>query len=184
MPIAAVLTCTKGHGQRHPGRAGRRERNPQHTGNEDYNWFLCVLFPASELKILPYNRIVVDLNGLSAGDFLAKVKSLFGLQENAARVNAHVMQRLGALRHPLLAEVRGNGLFFGAEFVLDDAMTPATDFVTEVVERMVQRGFLLNRIGRAGNTLKIRPPMPFSVENGDMLMDALEAVLAETPVPA
>lgn len=62
----------------------RRERNPKHTGNEDYNWFLCVLFPASELKILPYNRIVVDLNGLAPADFLARAKALFGLKENAA----------------------------------------------------------------------------------------------------
>ena len=102
-----------------------------------------------------------------------------GLQQNAARVSAHAMERLRALRHPLLAEVRGSGLIFGAEFVLDEAMTPATDFVTEVVEQMVDRGFILNRIGRAGNTLKIRPPMPFSVENADMLMDALQDVLAK-----
>ncbi|HEU5080447.1 MAG TPA: DUF1015 family protein [Opitutaceae bacterium] len=61
----------------------RRERNPKHTGNEDYNWFLTVLFPASELKILPYNRIVFDLNGNSASEFLAKVKAKFGLDENA-----------------------------------------------------------------------------------------------------
>jgi uncharacterized protein (DUF1015 family) len=61
----------------------RRERNPKHTGNEDYNWFLCVLFPASELKILPYNRIVLDLNGLAAPEFLAKVKSIFEVRENA-----------------------------------------------------------------------------------------------------
>jgi len=61
-------------------------------------------------------------------------------------------------------------------------MTPATDFVADVVEQMVQRGFLLNRIGRAGNTLKIRPPMPFSVEHADMLMDALQDVLAQTQV--
>lgn len=61
----------------------RRERNPKHTGTEDYNWFLCVLFPASELKILPYNRIVPDFNGLSIADFLAKVKSIFDLTENA-----------------------------------------------------------------------------------------------------
>jgi 4-aminobutyrate aminotransferase-like enzyme len=106
-----------------------------------------------------------------------------GLQQNAAQVSAHAMDRLRALRHPLLAEVRGVGLIFGAEFVLDDAMTPATGFVADVVESMVQRGFILNRIGRAGNTLKIRPPMPFSVENADMLMDALQDVLAETPVP-
>ncbi len=62
----------------------RRERNPQHTGAEDYNWFLCVLFPANELKILPYNRHVADLNGLTADAFLTKVKEVFGLQENAA----------------------------------------------------------------------------------------------------
>jgi uncharacterized protein (DUF1015 family) len=62
----------------------RRERNPAHTGREEYNWFLCVLFPASELKILPYNRIVVDLNGLAAVDFLARVKEIFGLEENVA----------------------------------------------------------------------------------------------------
>jgi 4-aminobutyrate aminotransferase-like enzyme len=89
-----------------------------------------------------------------------------------------------ALRHPLLADVRGNGLFFGAEFVTDDRMTPATEFVAEVVERMVARGFLLNRIGRVGNTLKMRPPMPFGIDHADLLMDALAQVLAETPVPA
>jgi uncharacterized protein (DUF1015 family) len=62
----------------------RRERNPRHTGLEDYNWFLCVLFPAGELKILPYNRHVLDLKGQSAKAFLAKVKSVFGLEEGAA----------------------------------------------------------------------------------------------------
>jgi uncharacterized protein (DUF1015 family) len=62
----------------------RRERNPKHTGVEDYNWFLCVLFPASELKILPYNRIVLDLNGRAPDAFLAKVKEKFGLTPNAA----------------------------------------------------------------------------------------------------
>ncbi len=60
----------------------RRAANPKHTGNEEYNWFLSVLFPASELKILPYNRAVKDLNGLSEADFLAKIKSLFTVTEN------------------------------------------------------------------------------------------------------
>jgi 4-aminobutyrate aminotransferase-like enzyme len=105
-----------------------------------------------------------------------------GLQQNAARTGAHLLDRMRALRHPLLAEVRGTGLFFAAEFVTDDRMTPATAFVAEVVERMVARGFLLNRIGRAGNALKLRPPMPFGCDHADLLMDALEAVLAETPV--
>ena len=61
----------------------RRERNAGHNGTEDYNWFLSVLFPASELKILPYNRIVLDLNGRAPGAFLAEVKKVFGLEENA-----------------------------------------------------------------------------------------------------
>ena len=53
----------------------RRAANPQHTGNEEYNWFLSVLFPASELKILPYNRAVKDLNGLSAGGLPREIQS-------------------------------------------------------------------------------------------------------------
>jgi 4-aminobutyrate aminotransferase-like enzyme len=101
-----------------------------------------------------------------------------GLQENAARVTAHAVERMRALQHPCLADVRATGLFFGMEFVLDEAMTPATDLVADLVEAMVARGFLLNRIGRAGNTLKMLPPMPFSVEHADLLFDALTDVLA------
>ena len=53
----------------------RRAKNPSHNGSEDYNWFLGVLFPGSQLKILPYNRIVHDLNGLSEPQFLEAVKA-------------------------------------------------------------------------------------------------------------
>jgi uncharacterized protein (DUF1015 family) len=68
----------------------RRERNPHHTGGEDYNWFLCVLFPASELKILPYNRLVADLNGRSPAQFLASVKGVFAVDDNAPATPAGV----------------------------------------------------------------------------------------------
>ena len=61
----------------------RRAANPNHHGNEEYNWFLSVLFPASELKILPYNRAVKDLNGLSADDFLKEIRAIFTVTENA-----------------------------------------------------------------------------------------------------
>jgi uncharacterized protein (DUF1015 family) len=49
-------------------RAGQemRKANPSHNGTEEYNWFLAVLFPANQLKILPYNRVVADLNGRSS----------------------------------------------------------------------------------------------------------------------
>jgi len=53
----------------------RRAANPHHTGSEEYNWFLAVLFPASQLRILPYNRCVQDLNGLTEEQFLARLKA-------------------------------------------------------------------------------------------------------------
>ena len=105
-----------------------------------------------------------------------------GLVGNALETSSYLLDRMQALSHPLLAEVRGAGLFFGLEFVQDDAMTPATAFVEDLVEAMVARGFLLNRIGRHGNTLKIRPPMPFGREHADLLCDALDAALGAAPV--
>ena len=72
--------------------------------------------------------------------------------------------------------MRGNGLFFGVEFV-DSTGKPATKFTARVVEEMQQHGILLNSIGRYRNTLKMRPPMPFSKENSDQAIDTLEFVL-------
>ena len=62
----------------------RREKNPNHTGNENYNWFLAVLFPQSQLQILPYNRSVHDLNGHTYESFLAEISKRFTITENAA----------------------------------------------------------------------------------------------------
>lgn len=49
----------------------RRNANPKHRGDEDYNWFLSVMFPSSTLRILPYNRLIQHFNGHSASDVLA-----------------------------------------------------------------------------------------------------------------
>ncbi|MEL6509722.1 MAG: aminotransferase class III-fold pyridoxal phosphate-dependent enzyme [Pseudomonadota bacterium] len=103
-----------------------------------------------------------------------------GLQENARVVGAHALARLREIEHPLKAEARGLGLFFGIEFVEADG-TPATDFAARIVEGMKARGVLLNRIGRDMNTLKMRPPMPFGIAEADLAMDTLEEVLCETP---
>ena len=62
----------------------RREANPAHTGTEDYNWFLAVLFPASQLQILPYNRAVKDLNGHSKEAFLDAVRKGFTVTTNGS----------------------------------------------------------------------------------------------------
>lgn len=59
-------------------RAGkqRREANPHHTGDEEYNWFLAVLFPASQLRILAYNRIIADLNGLTPEELIQRLREV------------------------------------------------------------------------------------------------------------
>lgn len=59
----------------------RKGKNPNHTGNEEYNFFMSVHFPDNQLKIIDYNRVVKDLNGLSADEFIAKLKEVFELQE-------------------------------------------------------------------------------------------------------
>lgn len=60
----------------------RRAENPGYTGEEEYNYFLSVLFPDEELKIMDYNRFVRDLNGLKKEDFLNKVSAFYDIQES------------------------------------------------------------------------------------------------------
>ena len=55
----------------------RREQHPDYTGKEEFNYFLSVIFPDEELRILDYNRVVKDLNGMDAGTFLAKAEEHF-----------------------------------------------------------------------------------------------------------
>ena len=104
-----------------------------------------------------------------------------GLVDNARDVGAHALARLRALTHPRIADVRGQGLFFGVEFTEPGTTIPATAFVLTLVEEMRRRGILLNKIGPGGGTLKIRPPMPFSRENADLLADTLAEALAGMP---
>ena len=55
----------------------RKEQNPSHTGEEEYNFFMAVLFPEDQLKIFDYNRVVRDLNGLKPNDFLNELSEVF-----------------------------------------------------------------------------------------------------------
>ena len=63
----------------------RREAYPDYTGEEEFNYFLSVLFPDEELMIMDYNRVVKDLNGLSEEAFLEKVKEVFDVTEVSAQ---------------------------------------------------------------------------------------------------
>jgi uncharacterized protein (DUF1015 family) len=64
-------------------RAELREQSFAHTGKEDYNYFLTVIFPDSQVQILAYNRTVHDLNGLTKEEFLDEIRSQFTITENA-----------------------------------------------------------------------------------------------------
>lgn len=102
-----------------------------------------------------------------------------GLVENAQAVGAYALSLLRELRHPLIADVRGFGLFFGIEFARDGQ--PEGAFCGRVVEAAKEHGVLLGRVGRAQHILKMRPPMPFSRENAERLAEVLDAILREMP---
>lgn len=62
----------------------KRENNPNHTGDEAYNYFMAVHFPDNQLQILDYNRVVKDLNGHSPQEFIEKLKDSFDIEEKGA----------------------------------------------------------------------------------------------------
>ncbi len=64
----------------------RRERNSAHNGTEEYNSFLTVIFPEDQLHIMPYNRVVKDLNARSGAEFLARVEAVFQVTPSPAPV--------------------------------------------------------------------------------------------------
>jgi uncharacterized protein (DUF1015 family) len=64
----------------------KRENNPQHKGDEEYNYFLAVHFPDNQLRIIDYNRTIKDLNGLSDSDFLSRLGKGFEVKEKGTRI--------------------------------------------------------------------------------------------------
>jgi len=64
----------------------KRDNNPNHTGQEEYNFFLAVHFPDNQLTIIDYNRLVKDLNGMSAAELIGKLKEGFVVEEKGAEI--------------------------------------------------------------------------------------------------
>jgi 4-aminobutyrate aminotransferase-like enzyme len=105
-----------------------------------------------------------------------------GLQAHALDVGERMLAGLRSLgeRHSLVGDVRGSGLFLGVELVRDRAtLAPAGEAAEYVVNRMRERHILLGTDGPHHNVLKIRPPMPFTRDDGDLLVAELDGVLAE-----
>ncbi|MCK9159782.1 MAG: DUF1015 domain-containing protein [Bacteroidaceae bacterium] len=65
--------------------AEKAKKNPDHTGNEEYNYFMAVCFPASQLTIIDYNRVVKDLNGLTLQEFLTAIERHFDVEEKGSQ---------------------------------------------------------------------------------------------------
>jgi uncharacterized protein (DUF1015 family) len=83
---APLLYIADGHHRAASAARARKElaaKNPRHTGEEAYNFFLAVAFPAGQVRILPYNRVVKDLNGRTAEQFLAALKEKFPVSKDA-----------------------------------------------------------------------------------------------------
>ena len=102
-----------------------------------------------------------------------------GLLAHAERVSAYALEKMRRLHHPLIAGVRGRGMFFGIELLREGV--PAPDAAARVVEGMRDRGVLIGRIGRQQHILKLRPPMPFGTEHADIAIGALQEALSEVP---
>ena len=126
-------------------------------------------------------------NPVSCAAALAVLEELeqADLVGNAKTVGVYARSRLLDLKdkHEVIGDVRGSGLIFGAEMVTDrSTRQPASDFTDRVINAMRQRGIIHSKLGRHRNTLKIRPPMPFSIANADLLLDTLDEVLSQTPL--
>lgn len=113
--------------------AERRAANPRHTGMEGYNWFLAVLFPANQLQILPYNRTVATLNGLSEPEFLNRIRQSFAVEETG-------------LQQP--ASPRSVSLYLGGKwYTLSWAADPSLDPVRSLDVSVLQDRLLAPVLG-------------------------------------
>lgn len=105
------------------------------------------------------------------------------LTENASIVGAYLNEGLERIRsrHEKVGSVRGRGLFCGLEIVHDKStFKPHPEEARRIVNDMKANGVLISKIGRYDNILKMRPPMVFSHNNADLLLDTLDSVLTGT----
>jgi 4-aminobutyrate aminotransferase-like enzyme len=105
-----------------------------------------------------------------------------GIQENVIAAGKALEPGLKALakKYPIVADVRGKGLFWGLEIVRDHGTrAPAVEDADRLINLLREDGFLLGRTGAFDNVLKIRPPLVFTPENAAMLMQGLDRALAK-----
>jgi 4-aminobutyrate aminotransferase-like enzyme len=105
-----------------------------------------------------------------------------GLRENARRVGDHLLAGLHRLanRHDAIGDVRGQGLYIGVELVRNrEARTPDAAIASSTIELARDTGVLLSIDGPDHNVLKIKPPMPFTETDADLLLSVLDRCLTD-----
>lgn len=123
-------------------------------------------------------------NPVSMGTGIAVLKTIWEeeMQQHALDVGSHLINGLKRLmeKHPVIGDVRGSGLFIGAEMVRSrTTLEPAVPEIDLVVEKMKDRGFFISTDGPLYNVLKIKPPLVFTKQNADELVKNLDEVLSE-----
>ena len=119
----------------------------------------------------------------AAGNAVLEVIETEGLQQNALSTGQHLINGLRDLQRsfPIIGDVRGRGLYLGAELVNSaNEKTPAAAQAGYICERMKQLGVLISTDGPNHNVLKIKPPLCFNQKNSQCLLDRLSEVLQET----
>jgi 4-aminobutyrate aminotransferase-like enzyme len=114
--------------------------------------------------------------GLAVLDVIENEK----LQENALKVGTYLLSRLNELKskYSLIGDVRGLGLFIGVELVLNrETLEPAAEQATFIIEALKEQGILISIDGPLRNVLKIKPPLVFTKENVDQVVNTLDLVL-------
>jgi len=104
------------------------------------------------------------------------------MQQHAKATGDYLMNGLNKLmnKYPIISDVRGYGLFIGAEMVTDrSTKEPAVAEIDVLIEVMKEKGFLLSTDGPLHNVLKIKPPMPFNKQNADELLVSLDDALRQ-----
>jgi 4-aminobutyrate aminotransferase-like enzyme/Ser/Thr protein kinase RdoA (MazF antagonist) len=102
------------------------------------------------------------------------------MQKHAKETGEYLMKGLRGLmdKYPVISDVRGHGLFIGAEMVTNrNTLEPAVKQIDVLIEEMKNKGFLLSTDGPLHNVLKIKPPMPFNKENAEEMIACLNTVL-------
>ncbi|KAF7816198.1 alanine--glyoxylate aminotransferase 2-like protein 3, mitochondrial-like isoform X1 [Senna tora] len=137
-------------------------------------------------KVLTYRYYFSTFGGnpvcTAAGLAVLKVIEKERLQQNAFVVGSYIKERLLSLmeKHEIIGDVRGRGMLLGVELVKDrQAKTPAKAEMLQIIEQMKDMGVIIGKGGFHGNVLRITPPLCFTKEDADFLVDVMDCTMSK-----